>query len=67
MDLDKVAEAVYDYCCANRTDNKSKNPREIGCEFKDLHENAKNFYRNVAQWHLNECQRPSQESGSRGN
>ena len=52
-DLDLLAAEIYDYCCSNRADNKSKNPREIGCEFDKLTEQSKNFYRNIAKWHLN--------------
>jgi hypothetical protein len=49
-ELDSLATEIYDYCCSNRADNKSKNPREIGCEFKNLTEQAKNFYRNIAKF-----------------
>jgi hypothetical protein len=56
-ELDKLAESVYDYCCSNRLDNLNKDgspgdPRKVGCKFEDLWESPKDFYRNVAKWHL---------------
>jgi hypothetical protein len=53
-DFDELAAEVYDYCCANRADNKSKNPREVGAEFDKLVDNVKEFYRNIVLWHLKE-------------
>lgn len=51
-ELDMLAEQMYDYACANRADNKTKNPRDSGCKFEELFDNVKNFYRNLAKWHL---------------
>lgn len=56
-DLEKLAEEMYDFACANRADNLNKDkssgdPRKIGCLFKDLTDQSKNFYRNLAKWHL---------------
>jgi hypothetical protein len=50
--VDKLAAEVYDFCCTNRADNKSGNPREVGNDFDSLYEQPKNFYRNVARWYL---------------
>jgi hypothetical protein len=56
-DVDTVAKNMYDFACANRQDNLNKDgsagdPRKVGCEYESLFENAKNFYRNLAKWHL---------------
>lgn len=56
-ELDVLAEKMYDYACANRQDNLTKDgkagdPRKVGCEYKDLFDNSKNFYRNLARFVL---------------
>lgn len=56
-ELDKLAEQIYDYICANRKDNLNKdgtmgNPRKISCEYSKLLDPSKNFYRSMAQFHL---------------
>jgi hypothetical protein len=70
-EVERLAEEIFDYCCANRQDNLNKdgsagNPRAICCKFNDdpvagtqgLYENAKNFYRNIARWHLQKVSKP---------
>jgi hypothetical protein len=52
MDKEKLAEEVYDYCCAARSKDK-KSPREVGREFSTLMDPVKEFYRFIAEWHLN--------------
>lgn len=57
-ELEKQAEELYDFLCANRGDNLDKkgnpgDPRKIGCPYKDLFEETKTFYRNIVRWHLN--------------
>jgi tRNA U34 2-thiouridine synthase MnmA/TrmU len=51
-ELDQLAEEIFDYACARREDNKTKNPRAICCKFENLLDNPKEFYRNIAKWHL---------------
>jgi hypothetical protein len=55
-EIDKLAEAAYEYCCSHRQDNIKDdvggNPRNVGCPFAQLYDNAKEFYRNIARWHL---------------
>lgn len=55
--LDVIAEQMYDYACANRKDNLNKDgsagdPRKVGAKYELLWESPKNFYRNMARWHL---------------
>lgn len=51
--VDKLAAEVYDYCCSHRADNKSGKPQEVSRGgFDSLYDNSKEFYRNVARWHL---------------
>lgn len=62
-ELDELAEEIYDHACANRADNLKKDgsagdPRGVGCKFKDLFDNAKNFYRSIAKWHLSKTNEP---------
>lgn len=55
-EIDKLAAEVYDYCCSHRGDNMKNgepgNPRNVGRGFDTLFDEPKNFYRNIAQWHL---------------
>jgi hypothetical protein len=55
--VDRVPEEIYDYVCAHRKDNLNPDgspgdPRKIGCPFSELYDEPKNFYRNLAVWHL---------------
>jgi hypothetical protein len=54
--VDKLAAEIYDYCCSHRGDNMKKgvpgNPRNVGSGFDTLFDEAKEFYRSIARWHL---------------
>ena len=56
--LRQLAEQIYDYVCATRLDNLTKeglpgDPRKVGNKFDTLHPNAQHVYLSIAQWHLN--------------
>lgn len=50
-ELHKLAEQVYDYCCAARSKD-GKSPREIGQPYEKLYDSVKEFYCNIVKWHL---------------
>ncbi len=57
LDIDQLAEEVYNYLCANRGDNLKKDgspgdPRKVGSDYDSLFDEAKTHYRNMAKWHL---------------
>jgi hypothetical protein len=57
--LDMVAEQMFDFACANRTDNLNRDgspgdPRKVCCKYQDLWDSPKTFYRNLATWHLSQ-------------
>jgi hypothetical protein len=49
--VEKLAADCYYACCAARSKD-GKNPFEVGCKWNDLFDEPKEFYRNVARWHL---------------
>jgi len=56
---EELAESLYDFICANRKDNLTKDglsgdPRKAGCPYNELVDPAKNHYRNIVKWHLNQ-------------
>lgn len=56
-ELENLAERLYDYVCANRQDNLTKDglpgdPRKVGCPYAELFEPAKRHYRSAVKWHL---------------
>lgn len=57
--LDIVAEQMFDFTCANRTDNLNRDgspgdPRKVSCKYQDLLDSPKTFYRNLAKHHLSQ-------------
>jgi len=62
-ELDKLAEEVYDWCCALREDNLDKkgnpgDPRKVSSPYPLSMDNVKAFYRNVVKWHLEKQKTP---------
>jgi hypothetical protein len=51
--VEKTAEEMYNFACAARSKDGNK-PREVGNEYKTLLEEPKDFYRNLARWHLSQ-------------
>ena len=51
-DVEKLAESVYLYCCKERS--KKGEAEEVCCPFDTRFDEVKEFYRNVARWHLQE-------------
>ena len=54
-ELDKLAEELYDWCCARREDNLDKNgnpgdPRKIGSPYPLAINNVKVFYIYKEDW-----------------
>lgn len=52
IDLNNVAEEIFNHACINRQDNKTKELNKITSGFNDLHECAKYHYKIIAEWHL---------------
>ena len=57
-ELNTLAETMFDYACATRRDALTKeglpgDPRKVCGRFCFLQEPAQQFYRSLAQWHLN--------------
>jgi len=51
-EVEKLAENAFYFCCAARSKD-GRNPFEVCGNFEDLFDESKEFYRNIARWHLN--------------
>lgn len=55
-DLDLLGKEIYDYVCSCRAGKKGEkfgDARSIGCEYEKLVDEAKQFYRNMAEFMKN--------------
>ena len=56
-ELDLLAEKMFDFSNANRTDNLNKDgsagdPRKVSCKYEDLASDQQfHFWRKLARWH----------------
>jgi len=50
-EIDSLAAEAFYFCCAARSKD-GKNPFEVCGNFNELVEQSKEFYRNIARWHL---------------
>jgi len=60
-EIEKVAREGYDAVCAARSKSEPANPRDVGCEFGLLYDEAKQFYREIALHHLTQTASLRQE------